>query len=60
MAEIGYFKRHRPNFQKYIDDFGFDVVDRATRAALADGNLENVKSVPAVIVHRLGQKLALR
>jgi hypothetical protein len=58
MAEIGYFGRKATDFQKYIDDYGFDIVDAATKAALADGNLEDVKSRVGCIVHRLGQKLA--
>jgi hypothetical protein len=58
MAEIGYFGRKATDFQKYINDFGFDIVDAATKAALADGNLEDVKSRVGCIVHRLGQKLA--
>ena len=58
LAEIGYFGRKATEFQKLIDDYGFDIVDAATKAALADGNLENAKSVPGIILHRLGQKLA--
>jgi hypothetical protein len=58
MSEIGFFGRRRAEFQKHIDDYGFEVVDSAVLAALADGGLEDVKSVAGCILHRLGQKLA--
>jgi hypothetical protein len=59
MAAIGYFGRKRQDFQRYIDEFGFDLVDKATLAAIAEGNLENAKSKPGCIVFRLGEKLAV-
>jgi hypothetical protein len=58
MAEIGYFGRKATDFQKHIDDYGFDIVDAATKAALDEGNLENAKSVSGIILHRLGKTLA--
>jgi hypothetical protein len=56
-ATMGFMKKHRADFQKLIDEHGFDVVDNAVLAALEEGNLESVKSVPGCVLHRLGQKL---
>ena len=58
LADIGYFGRKRADFQKFIDEFGFDVVDKATVAAIAEGNLESAKSKAGCIVFRLGEKIA--
>jgi hypothetical protein len=58
MAEIGYFGRKAADFQKHIDDYGFDIVDAATKAALEDGNFGDAKFMAGIVLHRLGQKLA--
>jgi hypothetical protein len=58
MAAIGYFGKKRSDFQRHIDDYGFDIVGNAVKAAIGEGNLDDAKSRPGIILHRLGQKLA--
>jgi hypothetical protein len=58
MAAIGYLGKKRSDFQRHIDEHGFDTVDRAVKAALDEGNLDGAKSVPGIVLHRLGKTLA--
>jgi hypothetical protein len=59
MAAVGYFGQKKADFQKLIDEFGFDIVDRAVLAAIEEGGFGSVKSIPGVILHRLGRQLAV-
>jgi hypothetical protein len=58
LATIGLWGSKREEYKALIDKHGMDDVDKAMAAAITDGGLEDVKSKPAVVLHRMAQKLA--